>query len=588
MAIQLLSPNVSSKIAAGEITERPSSVVKELVENSLDAQASDISIDVRSGGIEYIRVVDNGVGIENNEVELAFKRFATSKLSNTSDLETISTLGFRGEALPSIAAVSSVTLVTKTDGEESGIRLEIANGCTVNKQPAGTSTGTTVTVRHLFKDFPARRKFLRTTATEASRIQTTITRLLLAYPKVKFNLSIDGSVAVYSSGSGSLQETISEAYDTKVAQAMLKLESGTVPNDDLHLIPSGMISPPSVYRTNRSHIHIFVNGRWVQNRMLAYSLQQAYHGLLKERRFPLAVVNISIPYNDVDINVHPSKTEVRFRQEGSVFSALQQAVRNTLITYSPVSEITSFPSFKELGPSIPYLPSNQWHSKPPKNPLPSLSPLRPIDHSLSILDIDGSADPLVPQKVLPALRTLGQSQSTYIVAEGPDGIYLIDQHAAHERVLFERVVSNTASRQPQVQGLMEPVTVELDPNQRNLAETQAELIKQLGFLVEEFGGQAHILRGVPSMLPKGDYGQSFLEILDLMAEGGGFESWKERAAYSIACHGAIRAGKKLNESEMVELIRLLELCNQPHACPHGRPTMIHLSTAKLEKEFGRT
>ena len=591
MPIRLLATDVSSKIAAGEVTERPASVVKELVENSLDADASEISIEVRKGGIEHIRVADNGVGIPGDEVELAFQRFATSKLAGQRDLETISTLGFRGEALPSIAAVSNVTMVTRASSEEYGTRVEASEARILSKQREGAAPGTAVTVRHLFRNFPARRKFLRSTATEASRIQSMATRYVLAYPDVRFQVSIDGSVAVSSSGSGDLREAILDVYGAQVAHAMLELIQEEA-RDDLSLpVPSGMIGAGSLDRANRNHISIFVNRRWVQNRMLSYALQEAYRGFMAERRFPTAVVNIALPHEEVDVNVHPSKTEVRFRHEGSVFSALQQAVRHTLTSHSPVPEITGHPVSPSPGTARP-------HGRIHPRPDPSH---RPVHHLLSTTAQEGAGPhveaetaeppshtrPLIPHKALPALRVLGQAQSTYITAEGPDGIYLIDQHAAHERVLFERVRAETLSQPPKVQGLMEPATVELDPGQSELLNAHSELIARLGFQVESFGGMTYLLRGVPSLLPDGDPAQSFIHVLDLMAEGGGFESWEERAAYSIACHGAIRAGKTLSLQEMTELTRQMESCQQPHTCPHGRPTMIHLSSARLEQEFGR-
>ena len=588
MPIRILAPEVSSRIAAGEVVERPASVVKELVENSLDARATQISIEVRAGGVEQIRVADNGAGIAGDEVELALQRFATSKLAASQELETISTLGFRGEALPSIAAVSRVSLVSRAVGEESGTSVEVADGQTVSAQPVGAAPGTVVTVSQLFKSFPARRKFLRTTATEASRIQTLVTRYALAYPNVRYQMSVDGSTAFSSSGSGDLREAIADVYTPRVAHEMLELISEQSSDQERLPVPSGMVGPPSLTRANRRHITIFVNGRWVQSRMLVYALEESYRGFLMERRSPIAVVNIALPYEDVDVNVHPSKTEVRFHSEGSVFSALQQAVRHTLTTHSPVPEMAV------ASESAPH------HTPQPRGPFswPTGQPAQPVARpgTQGAPDVHGRAEgveqppysePLVPRKALPALRVLGQSQSTYIAAEGPDGVYLIDQHAAHERVLFERVRAETLSQPPQVQGLMEPITVELDPRQRELAESQMELIAQLGFQMEEFGGRTFILRGVPGLLSGRDPGQSFLDVLDLMAEGGGFESWEERAAYSIACHGAIRAGKTLSHQEMSELIRELESCKQPHTCPHGRPTMIHMSSARLEREFGR-
>ena len=398
-------------------------------------------------------------------------------------------------------------------------------------------------------------------------MQTLATRYALAYPSVRFRLSVDGSDVFSSLGSGDTREVVSDVYGAGVAQAMLDLswegEDGTPRL-------SGLIGPPSVTRANRSDISLYVNGRWVQNRMLTYSVQEAYHGFLMERRFPLAVVRFELPRDGIDVNVHPSKTEIRFLREGPVFSALQRAVRETLTAQSPVPELGKFP----VSGSGHVSPSRQPFA-PPAGPTVTQA-ARPED-----------AEPLVPRSALPALRVLGQVQSTYIIAEGPDGVYLIDQHAAHERVLFERVRSEALGQPAEVQGLMEPVTVDVDLAQGELVRSHAELLSRLGFQIEEFGSHAYILRGIPHLVGQGDPRQSFVEVLDLMHEGGGFDSWEERAAYSVACHGAIRAGKILTTQEMSELTRRLEQCKQPHTCPHGRPTMIHLTSARLEREFGR-
>ena len=585
MPIRLLTPEVSSKIAAGEVVERPASVVKELVENSLDAGATDISVEVRGGGVEYIRIADNGGGIPSDEVELAAHRFATSKIAHVQDLEAISTLGFRGEALYSIAAVSSVSLVTRSADEEFGTRQDVEDGVLARKEPQGASPGTSVTVRHLFRNFPARRKFLRSTATETSRIQTLVTRYALVYPEVGFRLNVDHSDVFSSSGSGDLREVVSSVYSLEIAQAMLDLSTESSAGDGGEPSIWGMISPPSLDRANRSYMSLFVNRRWVQNRMLGYALEQAYHGFLKERRYPLAVMNIALPHWEVDINMHPAKTEVRFHRGNQVFAAVHQAVRRTLTTHSPVPEIrgaqatkpgsTAQPHGATFWPTEPFgaaTTTSTVHGQPSTVPS-GLPPSYP--------------GPSVPKKALPALRVLGQVRNTYVVAEGPDGMYLIDQHAAHERVVFERVRADAVSRSSQVQSLLEPVTVELNPRQQELLESQKELIARVGFHVEAFGGQTILLRGVPALLTDGDPGQALLDVLDLMSEGGGFESWEERAAYSVACHGAIRAGKTLSHQEMLELSRQLEECQQPNTCPHGRPTMIHLSSGHLEREFGR-
>jgi len=586
MPIRLLPIDVSSKIAAGEVIERPASVVKELLENSLDAGSTEITIEVAAGGIDEIRVADNGSGIPADEVELAFERFATSKLTVAEDLEFVETLGFRGEALPSIAAVSDVEIVTRSAAEEQGTRTELADGVVTRRGPVGAATGTVVTSRHLFRNLPARRKFLRTPASEGSRVQTVTSRYALAYPAVRINLVIDGSRGFGTVGSGDLREVISDLYGAQVAHSMLALDPGP-PTEEARVVVEGMIGPSSVARSNRSHITIFINGRWVQSRMLTYALQEAYRGFLMERRFPLAVVQISVPADEVDVNVHPSKTEVRFRREGSIFSALQQSVRATLTAHAPVPSLGEQPA---ASPAPPVAPGHS--TPPPASPMwPTQFPQAPGDPAATSPQGDHATpqlqEPLLPRDALPALRVLGQVQGTYIAAEGPDGIYLIDQHAAHERVVFERVMAQSAAAAPESQSLMEPATVALDPRQSELVESHGALVLGLGFMVEPFGDRTFILRGVPALLSGNDPGQALVDVLESMAEGGGFESWEERAAYSMACHGAIRAGMSLGQQQMSELTRQLEGCNQPHTCPHGRPTMIHLTSARLEREFGR-
>ena len=580
-AIRLLPQDVSSRIAAGEVVERPASVVKELVENSIDAGATEVSVEIVGGGVEHILVADNGGGIASDEVELAFQRFATSKVSDSRDLEAIATLGFRGEALPSIAAVAAVSLVTKAAHEESGTRIDVVEGETTRREPHGASTGTSVSVRHLFRNFPPRRKFLRSTATETSRVRTLVTHYALAYPEVRFRLSVDRSQSFVTTGSGDLREVVASVYGLDVAQAMLEIsaESADDPRDG-HAV-TGMTSPPSLDRANRGRISFFVNRRWVQSRLLGYSLEQAYHGFLRERRHPLAVVNLTLPHEDVDVNVHPAKTEVRFRREGQVFAALQQAVRRTLTAHSPVPEVSRIDAAqarhggesrkRAFWPVEPFAAATSGDTAGSPEPGPARA----------------ATGPLLPKKALPALRVLGQVQATYIAAEGPDGIYLIDQHAAHERVVFENVRARVTSSAPEVQSLLEPATVELDAEQAELLVTRQELISGLGFEVEPFGSLTYLVRAVPGLLADRDPAQALPDVLDSMAEGGGFESWEERGAYSIACHTAIRAGKTLSHQEMTELTRQLERCEQPNTCPHGRPTMIHLSSGQLEREFGR-
>lgn len=592
MPIRLLPPDVASRIAAGEVIERPASVVKELIENSLDAGATEVAIEVRGAGVEYIRVVDNGCGIPADEVELAFQRFATSKVASITDLESISTLGFRGEALPSIAAVSSVTVVTRARGEDFGTRVDVAEGAVVRKERQGAPQGTAVTVRHLFRDFPARRKFLRSPATETSRIQAVACRYALAYPEVRFQLTVDGSTAFASTGSADLREVVAAVYDPETARAMLEITPDVAESSGPRVW--GLVSPPRLDRANRGHVTFFVNRRYVQNRSLGFALEQAYQGFLMERRYPIAVVSIGIPPEEIDVNVHPSKAEVRFRREGLVFSTLQQAVRRTLTAHSPVPEVsrvqpsTGRPAQQQGKASL--WPTVDFDTHAPEHG-PATGAAMAGHHGESPVKAEDTGtrptDAPLPSKVLPVLRVVGQVQNTYIVAEAPDGMYLIDQHAAHERVVFEKVRADAVARTANAQSLLEPVTVELDTRLHELLEAQREAIARTGFDVEHFGGRTYLLRAVPSLLAGQDPRQAFLDVLDSLADGGGYESWEERAAYSIACHGAIRAGKSLTYQEMTELTRLLEQCQQPHTCPHGRPTMVHLSAGHLEREFGR-
>jgi len=596
LPIRLLRPDVASKIAAGEVIERPASAAKELVENALDAGATRISIEVRGGGVELIRVSDNGSGIPADQVELAFERFATSKVTRAEDLDSITTLGFRGEALPSIAAVSRVTLSTRAEGEEVGARIDVRDGAVNRLEAAGAPIGTTISVSGLFRNFPARQKFLRSVRSETSRIQTVVTRYALAYPEVAFELELDRGKRFASPGTGDLREAVAAVYGLKTAEAMLEMAPDE--DDAGQPVAWGLAGSPSMSRANRSYVSFFVNRRWIQNRALGFAVDQAYHGFMAERRFPLAVINVAVSPDEVDVNAHPSKTEVRFRQEGQIFAAVQQAVRRALIDFAPVPEVRGVGhSPSHAPPPATSTSSSGFWPAPPfvRQDSPGIDPSSPpigwpdppvVEQSEAPVS-DVAPAPVVPKNALPVLRVLGQVQSTYIVAEGPDGMYLIDQHAAHERVMFEQVKAEAVSGEPNVQTLLEPVVVEVNPELRDLVDTQGAAVAALGFLAEPFGGDAYLVRGVPVLLGSADPAQAFVDILELMAEGGGFESWEERAAYSIACHAAIRAGKTLVHEEMAGLIRRLEACVQPNTCPHGRPTMIHMSSGQLEREFGR-
>jgi len=571
MPIRILSPDVASKIAAGEVVERPASVVKELLENSLDAGATQIAIEVQGGGVRLIRVVDNGAGIPPEEVDLAFERFATSKVATVDDLEVISSLGFRGEALPSIATVSEVTMVTRSRDELSGVFVNIKDGAILEKAKRGCPMGTTVTVRNLFRNVPARLKFLKSSSTENGHISNLVAQYSLAFPEVRFTLLIEGRTSFRSTGSGNLREVLGAVYGLDVAKAMLQIETkeGADP-----LLPGviGFVSPITLTRASRRYLSFFVNRRWVQNRMLSYALEEAYQGLLMVGRHPIAVINISLPPQDLDVNVHPTKSEVRFLNERDIFSAVQKAVRATLAIQASM-------------PTLDTLPQPQPVSASPAERLPTFAARPEEAVTRAPLAIPPhSAEPVA--KSLPILRVVGQMANTYVIAEGPDGMYLIDQHAAHERVLFEKIRNERSRRAVEIQGLLQPVPVELTVRQQELMESQAEALLEYGFGIEHFGERTYLVRSVPALLSGQNVAQSLVEVLDFLAEGEKGDR-REEIAISLACHGAVRAGQALSHEEMRDLIRQLEQASQPRTCPHGRPTMIHLSSSQLEKNFGR-
>ena len=571
MPIRVLAPDVASKIAAGEVVERPASAVKELLDNSLDAGATQIAIEVQGGGVRLIRAVDNGVGIPPEEVDLAFERYATSKVATTDDLESISSLGFRGEALPSIAAVSEVTMVTRSRDELAGTFLNIKDGAILQKAKRGCPTGTTVTVRNLFRSFPARLKFLKSTATENGHISQLVTQYSLAFPEVRFILIIDGRTAFRSPGSGSLREVLGVVYGVENAKALLQVEARDEIEDPLLPQVTGFISPPSLTRATRGYISFFVNRRWVQSRMLPYALEEAYHGLLVTGRHPIAAINLLLPPQEVDVNVHPTKSEVRFRHEREIFAAVQKPVRAALVAQAPI------PSLETL-----------HHPQPA--PAPSTEPLIASEASTQEAAAESAAAaPTEAEPVarsLPILRVVGQVANTYIITEGPDGMYLVDQHAAHERVLFERIRDQRQRRAVEIQGMLQPVPVELTVRQQELLELHAEALSEYGFGIEHFGERTCLVRSVPAMLGGQNIAQSVTELLDFLGEGAKSD-WREEIAISLACHSAVLAGQALSQQEMQDLVRQLEQSSQPRTCPHGRPTMIHLSASQLEKGFGR-
>ena len=605
MPIKVLEPELASQIAAGEVVERPVSVVKELVENALDAGASRIAVEIKAGGVEQVRVTDDASGIPADEVDLAFRHHATSKLERPEQLDAIGTLGFRGEALPSIAAVSRITLATRPRQTSTGHRVQYQWGQPVGQGAQGCPPGTTVTVEDLFGNLPARRKFLRSTSAETSRIRELVERYALVYPKVGFQFTADGRTALTTPGSGPPEEALLAVYGPDTASGMLRV---TDSDPETGYGVDGFTSAPRINRSNRSNFIFFVNSRWVQSRMLSFALEETYRGLLPEKRYPLSCLNLTVPYAHVDVNSHPAKREVRFLQESRVYATLQRAVRAALIAHSPVPPAGrvqpsvqpprgddaapgffrspfdgaggSSPGYRGAGGPSPA-------NSPGPNPLgaPAGAANAPTGSGLEYTELFNQG--FTPRQALPALRVVGQVRSTYIVAEGPDGMFLVDQHAAHERVLFDRIIRQAGQQVPESQPLLVPQPVELTPSQEETLADQGDLLAAYGFAVEHFGGNGYLLRAVPGVMTSGDPGQSLTDILDMVVFEGVVRQSDDTLAASVACHSAIRAGDALTEPEMVALLEQLEKADNPHTCPHGRPTLIHFSEYQMEREFGR-
>ncbi|MBN2393425.1 MAG: DNA mismatch repair endonuclease MutL [Anaerolineae bacterium] len=614
MPIHLLSEEVAARIAAGEVVERPASVVKELVENSLDAGATRVEVETRSGGRDLIRVRDNGAGISAAEVELAFRRHATSKLESAADLETIATLGFRGEALASIASVSRVTCFTRHTSENTGTRLRIEGGEVVAHATAGRPPGTELLIEDLFYNVPARRKFLQTERTERNHIDAFLTRYAIAYPHIAFSLIHDGAPAsrretLATSGNGNAQEALLNVYGMDLGTSLLEIPCGdNVHNtmDDIQVC--GFVSPTSVHRANRGYITLFINGRWVQDLRLSYAIIQAYHTLLPVKRYPVAFVSVTLPAEDVDVNVHPAKTEVRFRDGDAVFRAVQRAVRTTVIDEAPVASAWEPPtptSTEDGSPSAMTMrarlasltPSARQIALPQAETRTEVVQLHGAP--LSATSVSGtpptSSDDIrrseAPQSTssptLPPLRVIGQAATMFIIAEGPEGIYLIDQHAAHERVLYERMITAWMQGQLAVQPLLKPESVTLPVAEAAYLEELLPALHALGMEVELFGPGTFLVRSLPALLANLSPGDLLTDIAASDEESPIHAALEEMIVRRICKRAAVKAGQVLSREEMERLVRDLERTSNPRTCPHGRPTTVQIGVEQLIRQFGR-
>jgi DNA mismatch repair protein MutL len=584
MPIQILPDDVASQIAAGEVVERPSSVVKELIENALDAQARQVTIQIADAGRRLIEVSDDGNGIPSSELQLAVARHATSKLRSADDLFHITTLGFRGEALASIASVSYFTLTSRNKQSHTGSKLRVQGGQVGLTEQAGGPVGTSVRVEDLFFNVPARLKFLKRDQTERQQIDGLVMRYALAYPGVRFQLFHDGKPALQTSGKGDRREVLAGLYGIEVARQMLE-----VTFDHEGMTVEGFISPVALTRSNRRDLTFFVNGRWVQDSALNAALLQAYHTLLMVGRYPLAVLFVGLQPEDVDVNVHPAKAEVRFRNSDAVFSTVQRAVKRALLAYSPVPAVVPAGTWQRpnleagIDPAWGMSSALSW-GQPEESENEAEIGLEPAETAAQPAPVQAP----LPSGSLPLLRLVGQVGSAYLVAEGPDGLYLIDQHAAHERVLFERFMSQRGQTVPS-QALLEPAMIQLPASQSTLLSGQEALLEKIGFRIEPFGPNTFRVRAVPAILAGVDPAAAVRVLVeDFEEDESPLQAEIEAKIIARVCkRAAVKAGQSLSLEEQRALLRDLEASTSPRTCPHGRPTMIHLPVDMLERQFGR-
>jgi DNA mismatch repair protein MutL len=589
MPIRLLSPEVASQIAAGEVIERPASVVKELLENSLDASARSIAITIEEAGRKLIEVADDGSGIPSAELELAVSRHATSKLVRSDQLFSISTLGFRGEALASIGSVSRMTVTSRVQDEQEGARLRLEGGIAGGLTKVGTTVGTTVRVEDLFYNVPARLKFLKSDTTERRAIDSLVTRYALAYAGKRFRLADGKNVVLQTSGDGDRRAILAALYGVDVAKQMLEVMAQ---EEGLRL--TGFISPTSLTRSNRREITFFINGRWVHDVSLSTALLQAYHTLLMVGRYPLTALFLEIPPAEVDVNVHPAKAEVRFRDQDKVFSFVQRSARKALLAYSPVPNVAPslWGTTRTIPSEQPHHTGLDWKIGHDEELLEvhNLHVERPISTQTaqSLPTTQPAISPSQPASI-PLLRLIGQIGATYLVAEGPDGLYLVDQHAAHERVLFEKLMTQYATKNIPSQALLTPVTVTLPPPSANLLITQLPVLQRFGFDVEEFGPNTFQVRAMPALFMGSDPSAALRALVEDFEEDETplQNEIEAKIAARVCKRMAVKAGQVLSNEEQRALLIDLEACDSPRTCPHGRPTMIHLSVDMLERQFGR-
>ncbi len=572
--IKILPEILSNKIAAGEVVERPASVVKELMENAIDAKSSRVRVDVKKGGKTFIRVSDNGIGMDRDDGLLAIERYATSKVFDEKDLFAISTLGFRGEALPSIASVSEMEIVTKTEASDTGTRIVIKGGKIRDVAEVGAAKGTMITVNRLFFNTPARRKYLKTDQTEMGHISDTVTRMALAWPSVHFEFFHNGKPL------GNWGSTATPAHRiTAVLGGSLGNDMFEVDYKEGHVRIRGFAVSPDTTRTTSRSQYVYVNGRFVRDKMLHHAIMAGYGGRLMKGKFPVAVLFLTLPVDQVDVNVHPTKSSVRFAAPQNIHNVLAKGIADAMQSSDRPVWGQRPPARPVVRPSRPIaFPSSGRVSEPAAAFRPSKLP-SPVP-----------APRLWEKRPFSSLRVMGQLHNSYIVCEAEDGLVMIDQHAAHERVVFESLKKAYGHSRIAKQGLLIPERLELSHREAAILDSLLEDLSKIGLDVELFGGKTYLVRSVPDLLADKPVEPLITEIIDKVAETGvfaGIENMVDECLILMACHGAIRARKKLSEEEMKALLKQMDTLEDPAHCPHGRPTVIRKAMHDIEKDFKR-
>ncbi len=611
--IQLLENNIINKIAAGEVVERPSSVVKELMENSIDAGASSVTVEIAGGGIDLIKITDNGRGIPKNEVRTAFLRHATSKLRKIEDLDDIMTLGFRGEALSSIAAVAQVEMITRTEDEDTGTRIVINGGAVEKKEETAANIGTSFTVKNIFYNTPARRKFLKKPATEGSYVSEAVQRIALGHPETAVKYINNGNTVLQTSGNNDIRSAVLYIFGKAMAKEMLDVSYGRG-----GFKVEGLIAKPELSRGNRNYENFFINGRYIKSSIVSEAVEAAYKGKLMIGKFPVFILNLTVPPNTVDVNVHPTKLEVRFSDDSMIYDIMYDAVTKVLKETNLIPDVT-WDSQKSIKPK----PVKQikldddisdiaYDSEPIErtgNNGLSDSALRssPVSRAIDVLYPDSEYEKNTPDKTIPKAnemaeekptprkpffdnyRIVGQLFGTYWIVEQNNSMYLIDQHAAHERALYEELTRRFKSSAPLSQRLLMPVAVDLTDREKVIVEDNKELLESFGFEIEKLGRGTYALKAVPYIFDSPGNAGFFTDIIDALENKNisSIYDTLEDAVAMMSCKAAVKGNDKLSYSEAQALIQKILRLEDPFTCPHGRPTVIEMSRYEIEKKFKR-